>query len=117
MKRGDIWNIQFPLRARENSEPYGHGPVVIISADWANASAIRTVLVALITSNLKLAHAPGNVYLEATSRNGLREDSVLNVSQLLVIDKSRLEDKRGELTETELAALGAGLRQMLSLNE
>lgn len=116
MKSGEIWNIQFPLRSRENSEPYGHGPVVIISADWANLSALRTVLVAVITTNLKRAKAPGNVYLEASEFNGLREDSVINVSQVLLIDKSRFEDCRGRLTETELQMLEVGLKQMLSLS-
>lgn len=115
MRRGELWNIEFPLRTRENSEPYGHGPVVIVSADWANASAIRTVLVAIVTTNLRLAAAPGNVHLTATDLNGLREDSVANVSQVLVVDKSRLQDRRGRLNDAELGALSLGLKRMLGL--
>ena len=115
MKRGELWDVHFPLNARENSEPYGHGPAVIISADWANNSAIRTVLVAVLSTNLKLAKAPGNIYVAASTLNGLRGDSVVNVAQLLVLDKSRLEDRRGQLSISELQALDAGLRQMLNL--
>jgi mRNA interferase MazF len=72
VKRGEIWNIQFPLPERENSEPDGHGCVVIVSSDAFNQSAIRTVIVAVVTSNLKLARAPGNLIVLADDVSGLR---------------------------------------------
>lgn len=115
MKRGEIWDVEYPLAARENAEPYGHGPVVIVSSDAFNRSAIRTVLVAVITSNLKLERAPGNVPVPADDTTGLREDSVVNVSQVLVVDKSRLRGRRGQLDETGVELLNLGLRQVFSL--
>jgi mRNA interferase MazF len=115
LKRGEIWDIEFPLIERENAEPYGHGPVVIVSSDVFNASLIKTVLVAVLTSNLKLGGAPGNVVLLADALNGLRNDSVINVSQVLVVDKIRLERRRGRLDDVSRQLLDAGLLLVMGL--
>ena len=115
MKRGEIWTIRFPLEDREGSEPYGHGPVVIVSSDAFNDSAIRTVLIAVVTSNLKLARAPGNVLVLAEPDNGLREDGVINVSQVLVVNKSRLVSMVGRLDAVSLELLELGLKKVLGL--
>ncbi len=115
MQRGEIWEIDYPLISRENAEPYGHGPVVIVSSDHFNASGIRTVMVSVITSNVKLARAPGNVLVLADQSNGLTVDSVVNVSQVVVIDKTRLIQRRGQLDETSLELLNAGLKLVLAL--
>lgn len=116
MRRGEVWDVEFPLVARENAEPYGHGPVVIVSSDHFNASQIKTVLVAVLTSNTRLGAAPGNVLLLADEGNGLRNDSVVNVSQVLVVDKARLQRRRGGLDATSLDLLDLGLRLVLDLN-
>lgn len=100
---------------RKNSEPYGHGPVVIVSSDAFNASAIRTVMVAVVTSNLRLARAPGNLTVEADEQSGLREVSVVNVSQVLVVDKARLIRRRGALQTAEVELLNIGLRRVFAL--
>lgn len=115
MKRGQIWDIEFPLLARENAEPYGHGPVVIVSSDHFNASRIQTVLIAVMTSNTRLAAAPSNVLLLADEENGLRNDSVINVSQVLVVNKTRLKEYRGELDPVSLELLDLGLKLVLGL--
>lgn len=115
MKRGELWDIEFPLNARENAEPYGYGLVVIVSSDHFNASRISTVLVAVITSNTRLQVAPGNILLLAGEDNGLRNDSVINVSQLLVVDRSRLQTYRGRLDDLSLELLNLGLKLVLDL--
>jgi mRNA interferase MazF len=115
LQRGEIWDAQFPLENAEGSEPYGHGPVLIVSSDAYNRSAIRTVIVAVITSNLKLQRAPGNFLILSDDTNGLRQDSVVNVSQVLVVNKTRLVQKRGQLDDTGLELLKVGLRQMFDL--
>ena len=115
MNRGEIWNIEYPLPERENSEPYGHGPAVIVSSDAFNHSGIRTIMIAAITSNLRLARAPGNLLVLADATTGLREDSVVNVSQVLVVDKSRLSGKRGMLDEAGLELLNVGLKTVFDL--
>ena len=115
MKRGEIWDIQYPLSERSGSEPYGQGPIVIVSSSAFNQSAIQTVMVAVITSNLKLARAPGNILVPASNITGLRIDSVINVSQILVVNKTRLVVRRGQLDDISLELLDLGLRKVFDL--
>lgn len=84
------------------------------ATDQFNESRINTVIVAAITSNLRLAAAPGNLFLHRTE-TGLPRDSVLNVSQLLTIDKSLFEQPIGALTGHSIASMNAGLRLVLGL--
>ncbi|HEY2115504.1 MAG TPA: type II toxin-antitoxin system PemK/MazF family toxin, partial [Candidatus Angelobacter sp.] len=80
MTRGEIWWADLPnLRG---SEPGFRRPVLVIQANSFNQSEIRTVIVAVLTGNLRLAEAPGNVLLPARI-SGLPRDSAVNVSQLL----------------------------------
>ena len=129
MNRGEIWEIEFPLVARENSEPvltqnthltgrvaYGHGLAVIVSSDAFNQSAIRTVMVAVLTSNIKLARAPGNVLIAQEDIPQLLTDSVINVSQVLVVDKSRLRRFRAVLDFFSLELLNLGLKRVFDLS-
>lgn len=112
MRRGEIWWASV-------SEPTGSGPgfrrpYLIVSANSFNESRIRTVLAAVITSNLRLADAPGNIRLPARS-GGLPKPSVVNVSQLITIDKSFLLQRVGRLSPRFLTAVHDGLRLALSL--
>ena len=81
--------------------------MLVIQADAFNRS-LATVLVAAITSNTRLAAAPGNVQL-SRSQSGLPRDSVVNVSQVLTLDKSFLRDRVSRLSGTTLAEINAGL--------
>ena len=96
------------------SEPGFDRPLVIVQANDFNQSQIHTVIAAVITSNLKLANAPGNVFLSAKS-TGLPKDSVANISQLITVDKLFLREKVGKLTAKQLQKLNEGLRLVLSL--
>jgi mRNA interferase MazF len=58
MKRGDIWRAR--LAGPIGSGP-GHKRPVVVQRNPFNDSRIATVVVAMITSNLALAEAPGNV--------------------------------------------------------
>src|SRR5690348_96173 len=87
MKRGEVWWASLP-------EPTGSGPgfrrpVLVVQSDPFNQSRISTVVIAVVTSNLALAEAPGNVRL-AKSEAGLPKPSVVNVSQVLTIDRELL---------------------------
>ena len=79
-----------PFRTRLSAAGGGN------TADSFNGSRIQTTIVAAITSNLDLAEAPGNVLLPARSV-GLLRDSVVNVSQLLTLDRSFLTEQVGTL--------------------
>jgi mRNA interferase MazF len=89
--------------------------VLIIQADSFNRSTIRTVIVAVITSNLLLADAPGNVFLPA-EMSGLPKDSVVNVSQILTLDKSFLTEAAGRISGTSRAQVDAGVALILGLS-
>ena len=112
IRRGEIWwaDLQEPRR----SEPGYRRPVLVVQADPFNVSLIQTVIVATITTNLKLAHAPGNVLLPADS-SGLSRDSVVNVSQLLTLDRSFLTEHVGRLPPRLARSVDEGLRLVLQL--
>ncbi len=112
MRRGEIWWAT--LRLPRASEPGYRRPVVIVQADEFNRSDISTTIVAAISSNLHLAGAPGNIYLKRRE-SGLPKDSVINVSQLLTLDKSFLSEKAGRLSARHMPQLEEGLRLVLSL--
>lgn len=58
VKRGEIWWAT--LDQPRGSEPGYRRPVVVISSNEFNQSKINTAIVTVITSNLRLAEAPGN---------------------------------------------------------
>jgi mRNA interferase MazF len=112
MERGDIWWAQLPDPVA--SEPGFRRPVVIVQSNSFNRSRIRTVIAVVITSNLRLAEAPGNVHLPA-SESGLPKDSVVNVSQVITVDRKFLTEKCGRLPSRLIRSIDEGLRLVLSL--
>ena len=112
MKRGEIWWASLP--DPRGSEPGYRRPVVIVQADAFNRSRIQTVIVAAITSNMKLAAAPGNVRL-TRKQSKLSRESVINVSQLLTLDRSFLTEKVGRIPPKPMEALEDGLRLVLDI--
>jgi mRNA interferase MazF len=88
--------------------------VLVVSADAFNLSRIKTVTVVAITSNLRLAAAPGNVALPAATA-GLDRDSVINVSQVVTLAKSDLSKRAGEVDGSKMEQVEAGLRLALGL--
>lgn len=76
--------------------------MLVIQSDRFNAGRIRTVVCVAITSQLKWSESPGNVLLTARS-TGLERDSVVNVSQLMTLDREQLRERVGRLSERKLA--------------
>lgn len=112
MKRGEVWWAVLP--APTGSGPGFRRPVVIIQSDPFNRSLIGTAVVAVVTSNLALADAPGNVRLER-SDSGLGKPSVVNVSQLLTLDRSLLTSRVKALPAPVRHRIDEGLRLVLAL--
>ena len=112
MNRGEIWWATLP--SPRASEPGYRRPVLIVQSDAFNSSRIRTVIAAVITTNTRLAGAPGNVLL-TRRESGLPKESVVNVSQVVTLDKSYLRERVGSLPRERLRAVEAGLRLVLSL--
>jgi mRNA interferase MazF len=84
----------------------------VVQKDAFNDSAISTVVVVIITRNLRLAEAPGNVMLSKRS-TGLPHDSVANISQIVTIDKHFLTDCVGILPGNLFEKVKAGLNLIL----
>ena len=112
MKRGEVWWAELPEPTA--SEPGFRRPVLILQSDQFNRSRINTVVAAAITSNMNLAAAPGNVSLSKRSAN-LGRESVVNVSQIITLDKSFLRERAGKLQDPKLREVEEGVRLVLAL--
>ena len=112
MNRGEIWWATMP--PPHGSETGYRRPVLIVQSDAFNSSRIRTVVAVVITTNTRVAGAPGNVRL-SRRESGLPKDSVVNVSQVVTLDKSHFDQRVGSLSRGRLGAVDTGLRLVLSL--
>ena len=106
IRQGDVYWLHFGTP--EGSEPAGRRPAVVVQHDRFNRSAISTTVVAAVTSNLRLAAMPGNVRLRR-GEAGLPQPSVINISQLRTIDRSRLGERVGSLGPARLREVLTGL--------
>ena len=112
MERGEVWWASLP--EPDGTEPGGRRPVLVIQANAFNKSPIRTVIVAALTTRLERASAPGNVLVTA-KQSGLRKDSVVNVSQILTVDRRALTEKIGNMQARIMGQVDDGLRRVLTL--
>ena len=112
MVRGEIWWAS--LQQPEASEPGYRRPVLVIQSDAFNRSKISTVVCLVITSHLKLSAAPGNVRI-SRRESQLPKESVINVSQIVTLDKSYLSDCVGALSNRLLRRVETGMKLVLGL--
>ena len=112
MKRGDIWWASLPDPV--GSEPGYRRPVLIVQSDEFNRSGIRTVICAAVTSNLNLAGAPGNIHLSPRA-SGLPKPSVVNVSQLISLERTRLTERIKGIDAQSMLQVDEGLRLIMTL--
>ena len=110
--RGEIWWASLPTPIA--SEPGYRRPLLVVQSNDFNQSRISTVIAVVISSNLRLADAPGNVLL-SKKESGLPKKSVVNVSQLITVDKSFFTEKLGSIGILKLKEVEAGVRLVLSL--
>ena len=75
---------------------------------------MATVLAISVTTNLRLAAAPGNVLL-TVAESGLMQECVANVSQVITIDKSRRDEQVGYLPAAIVDRIDVGLRLVLGV--
>ena len=112
VQRGEIWWAD--LEDPQGSAPGFRRPLVIVQADAFNRSRLDTVIAVVLTSNLKLVEAPGNVLVERRA-SGLPKDSVANVTQVITVDRAFLSERTARLPTRTMAAIDAGLRTVLDL--
>lgn len=107
VQQGEIYWVE--LGEPVGSEPGYRHPHVVVQNNLFNRSRINTVVVCALTSNLKRAEAPGNVFLDADEAN-LPKQSVVNVSQIFTVDKSQLDEYIGTLSSARIRQILAGIR-------
>ena len=112
IRRGQIWWAS--LGPPFGSEAGLRRPVLIVQSDDFNESKIGTVIVAPVTSNVGLAQAKGNVFLSRRA-SGLQRPSVVNVSLLVAVDRSRLTEHVSNLPPETVGEVEEGLRMVLAL--
>lgn len=107
MNNGDIHWIELPVAS--GREQRGRRPAVIIQ-DEQLGKKLPTVLVVPLTSSQRALRFAGTTKIAATTKSGLKNDSVALVFQTLAIDRSRVDDKTGSVSEQERAEVQKQLR-------
>ena len=90
MIRGELWWADYGVPF--GSEPWYRRPVIVVQNDYFNNSKINTTIVIPLSTNTLLADVPGNIFIKK-KESKLKNDSVILLSQVGVIDKQRLVEK------------------------
>jgi mRNA interferase MazF len=107
ISQGDVFWIEAdPSRGTIPGSPHPH---VVVQDDLFNRSRISTVVVCALTSNLHRATEPGNVLLEP-GEGSLEKQSVVVVSQVSSVYKTRLGQHIGTLSAERVQQILAGMR-------
>lgn len=112
VQRGEIWWAD--LAEPQGSEPGFRHPFLILQADSFNRSRLNTVVGLIVSSNIGLLDAPGNVLLRVGTV-GLPRDSVVNVTQFATVDLDYLVERVGRVRPKILAKVEAGVRLVLDI--
>ena len=109
--RGEVWMVDFsPSRG---SEQKGIWPALIIQNDVGNIHASTTIVAAITTTIKKY---PVTVVLDM-DEGGLKQRSMVNLAQILTLDKSRLKRKVGRLSQARLVEVDNALVISLGIGE
>jgi len=114
IKQGDIYWVD--LGIPKGSEPGYRHPHVVIQNNVYNISKINTVVVCALTSNLRRAAVPGNVLLKEGEAN-LPKGSVVNISQIITVDKTDLIERIGSLSLSRMQQVIEGFKLLLEPRE
>jgi Growth inhibitor len=111
VKRGDIFYAD--LSPVIGSEQGGVRPVIVIQNDVGNKYS-PTVIVAAITSQINKAKLPTHVEI-SSEEYGLNKDSVVLLEQIRTLDKRRLKERIGHMTDSDMALVDEALLISLGL--
>lgn len=106
IEQGDVFWVDLG-EPSESGPGYRH-PHVVIQNNVFNRSRLNTVVVCVLTSNLKRAKVPGNALLEKGEAN-LPKQSVVNVSQIFTVDKGDLVERIGTLSRKRVREILDGI--------
>ncbi len=108
-RRGEVWLVNWnPARG---SEQAGQRPGIVIQNNIGNEKA-STTIVAAISGSVKIF--PMNVQVEPPE-GGLDLVSIVKTSQILTVDKNRLEKKLGQLTRETMEKVNQAIKLSLDL--
>lgn len=110
INQGDIFWVA--LGDPSGSAPGYLHPHVVVQNNIFNHSRINTTVVCALTSNLKRAEAPGNVLLPKGEAN-LPKRSVVNISQIVTVDKNDLVEKIGTLSRQRIEDVLEGVHLLI----
>ncbi len=113
VKRGDIFYAD--LSPVVGSEQGGVRPVLIVQNDIGNKYS-PTVIIAAVTSQINKAKLPTHIEIMADDF-GLSKDSVILLEQIRTIDKKRLREKLGKLSDDLMIQVNEALTVSLGLIE
>jgi mRNA interferase MazF len=108
-KRGEIWMVNF--NPGRGSEQTGVRPALIIQNDIGNQYASTTVVAAITTTIKKY---PVTVLL-AQGKGGLKQSSMVNLAQILTIDKGRLIKKLGHVGDDKMKEIDEAIKVSLGI--
>lgn len=108
--QGDVFWVD--VRGPDGSSPGYPRPCVVVQNNLFNESRVRTVVTCALTTSLRRADDPGNVLLAPGEAN-LPEQSVVNVSQVLTVDRRRLGDLIGTLSDERVREVLYGIGLVL----
>ena len=112
VRRAELWWAD--TGDNVGSEVSGRRPVLVVQSNAINKSTFNTVVIVGITSNLKYADIPGNVFIER-KEGILPKDSVIVCANLAAIDKSRFIEKIADLPELWMDQVEFGISIALDL--
>lgn len=111
IKRGEIYYAD--LRPVVGSEQGGIRPVLILQNDVGNKYS-PTTIIAVLTSQSKPS-LPTHVLVHSDEVNGLDKDSVIELEQIRTIDKKRIKDLVGCLSESDCNKVRNALKVSVSI--
>jgi mRNA interferase MazF len=109
MTVGDIHWVQLP--AADGHEQRGRRPAVILQ-DEQYAEGLPVVLVVPLTTARAAMRFAGTALIQPTAENGLRQGSVALVFQLRAIDRHRVQERIGSVSEAVLQEIFAALDKL-----
>ncbi|MFI3254794.1 MAG: type II toxin-antitoxin system PemK/MazF family toxin [Eubacteriales bacterium] len=112
IKRGDIYYAD--LSPVVGSEQGGVRPVLIVQNDTGNRHS-PTVIAAAITSQLGKSRLPTHIPLSAESCS-LPKDSIILLEQVRTLDKRRLKEHMGRLTESQMQQVDGAIAVSFGLD-
>ena len=112
--QGEVYWLHFG--APQDSAPAGRRPALVVQHDRFNRSAISTTVVVAVTSNLRLGAMPGNIRLRR-GEAGLPRPSIVNISQIRTVDRTRLGERVGILGVSRMRDVLKGLTLLLGTDE